>query len=61
MSPETAPHVQEIIAVGPRLLTADHTVRSENTAPLYVHDKVVLAIEERQAVQQAKATVGVQP
>jgi len=60
--PEVAPHAREIIAVGLRLLAAGHTVRPEDAAPLYVRDKVALTIEERQAVQQAKAAAaGAQP
>ncbi|MCL6468452.1 MAG: tRNA (adenosine(37)-N6)-threonylcarbamoyltransferase complex dimerization subunit type 1 TsaB, partial [Ralstonia sp.] len=39
-----------------------HTVRPEDAAPLYVRDKVALTIEERQAVQLAKAAAaGAQP
>jgi tRNA threonylcarbamoyladenosine biosynthesis protein TsaB len=53
--PEVAPHAREVVAVGLRLLAAGHTVRPEEAAPLYVRDKVALTIEERQAVQQAKA------
>jgi tRNA threonylcarbamoyladenosine biosynthesis protein TsaB len=60
--PEVAPHAREIIAVGLRLLAAGHTVRPEDAAPLYVRDKVALTIEERQAVQLAKAAAaGAQP
>ena len=56
--PEVAPHAREIAALGLRLLAAGHTVRPEDAAPLYVRDKVALTIEERQAVQQAKAAAG---
>lgn len=53
--PEVAPHAREIVTVGLRLLAAGHTVRPEEAAPLYVRDKIALTIEERQAVQRAKA------
>ncbi|MDO3596974.1 tRNA (adenosine(37)-N6)-threonylcarbamoyltransferase complex dimerization subunit type 1 TsaB, partial [Ralstonia pseudosolanacearum] len=56
--PDVAPHAREIVTLGLRLLAAGHTVRPEDAAPLYVRDKVALTIEERQAVQQAKAAAG---
>ncbi|QOK96923.1 tRNA (adenosine(37)-N6)-threonylcarbamoyltransferase complex dimerization subunit type 1 TsaB [Ralstonia pseudosolanacearum] len=58
--PDVAPHAREIVTLGLRLLAAGHTVRPEEAAPLYVRDKVALTIEERQAVQQAKAAAGAQ-
>lgn len=59
--PEVLPHAREIVAIGQRLLAAGHTVRPEDAAPLYVRDKVALTIEERLAVQQAKAAAGGHP